>query len=45
MYSIGGVAGARNPANAECFISQSATLYENGFLQAVKMRHLQHIIC
>ena len=31
MYSMGGVAGARNPANAECFISQPATLYENGF--------------
>ncbi|MBC7616164.1 MAG: glycoside hydrolase family 127 protein, partial [Pedobacter sp.] len=31
MYSIGGVAGARNPANAECFIGQPATLYENGF--------------
>ncbi|WP_286883882.1 MULTISPECIES: beta-L-arabinofuranosidase domain-containing protein [Sphingobacterium] len=31
MYSIGGVAGARNPANAECFISEPATLYENGF--------------
>ncbi|MFC3559938.1 beta-L-arabinofuranosidase domain-containing protein [Pedobacter jamesrossensis] len=31
MYSIGGVAGARNPANAECFISQPSTLYENGF--------------
>jgi len=31
MYSIGGVAGARNPANAECFVSQPATLYENGF--------------
>lgn len=31
MYSIGGVAGASNPANAECFISQPATLYENGF--------------
>lgn len=30
MYSIGGVAGARNPANAECFIAQPATLYENG---------------
>lgn len=30
MYSIGGVAGASNPANAECFISQPATLYENG---------------
>lgn len=30
-YSIGGVAGARNPANAECFIGQPATLYENGF--------------
>ncbi|SEO21621.1 Ig-like domain (group 4) [Flavobacterium sp. CF108] len=31
MYTIGGVAGARNPANAECFISQPATIYENGF--------------
>lgn len=30
MYSIGGVAGARNPNNAECFIGQPATLYENG---------------
>lgn len=30
MYSIGGVAGARNPTNAECFIGQPATLYENG---------------
>ncbi|MFC3199716.1 beta-L-arabinofuranosidase domain-containing protein [Parapedobacter deserti] len=31
MYSIGGIAGARNPANAECFTSEPATLYENGF--------------
>jgi uncharacterized protein len=31
MYSIGGVAGARNPANSECFTAQPATLYENGF--------------
>jgi DUF1680 family protein len=31
MYSIGGVAGARNPANAECFVAQPGTLYENGF--------------
>ena len=31
MYSIGGVAGARNPSNAECFTSQPASLYENGF--------------
>lgn len=31
MYSIGGVAGARNPTNAECFIGQPASLYENGF--------------
>jgi uncharacterized protein len=31
MYSIGGVAGASNPANAECFTSQPGTLYENGF--------------
>lgn len=31
MYSIGGVAGARNPNNPECFTTQPATLYENGF--------------
>ena len=31
MYSIGGVAGASNPANAECFTAEPATLYENGF--------------
>lgn len=31
MYSIGGVAGARNPANAEVFTREPATLYENGF--------------
>lgn len=31
MYSIGGVAGARNPSNAECFTAQPSTLYENGF--------------
>lgn len=30
-YSIGGVAGARNPNNAECFPIQPATLWENGF--------------
>jgi DUF1680 family protein len=30
MYSIGGVAGARNPNNAECFTVQPASLYENG---------------
>jgi len=30
MYSIGGVAGARNPANAECFTAQPATIYTNG---------------
>lgn len=34
MYSIGGVAGARNPANAECFTSEPGTLYENGFSSA-----------
>jgi len=31
MYSIGGVAGARNPNNPECFTAQPSTLYENGF--------------
>lgn len=30
-YSIGGVAGARNPNNAECFTVQPNTLWENGF--------------
>ncbi|MCH8194262.1 MAG: glycoside hydrolase family 127 protein, partial [Planctomycetes bacterium] len=31
MYSIGGVAGAKNPNNAECFTAQPNTLYSNGF--------------
>ncbi|MEN6309882.1 MAG: beta-L-arabinofuranosidase domain-containing protein [Anaerohalosphaeraceae bacterium] len=31
MYSIGGVAGARNPNNAECFTAQPDTLFGNGF--------------
>ncbi|MDA8686402.1 glycoside hydrolase family 127 protein [Robiginitalea sp.] len=31
MYSIGGVAGAQNPTNPECFIAQPSTLFENGF--------------
>lgn len=30
-YSIGGVAGARTPNNAECFPAQPNTLWENGF--------------
>jgi hypothetical protein len=30
-YSIGGVAGARNPNNAECFTAQPNSLWENGF--------------
>jgi len=30
MYSIGGVAGAKNPNNAECFPAQPASLWENG---------------
>jgi DUF1680 family protein len=30
MYSIGGVAGARTPNNAECFPAQPGTLWENG---------------
>jgi DUF1680 family protein len=30
MYSIGGVAGAKNPNNAECFPSQPSSLWENG---------------
>ncbi len=32
-YSIGGVAGARNPNNAECFTIQPNTIWENGFAQ------------
>jgi DUF1680 family protein len=31
MYSIGGVAGARVPNNAECFVAQPNTIWENGF--------------
>jgi DUF1680 family protein len=31
MYSIGGVAGARTPNNAECFPAQPNTLWQNGF--------------
>lgn len=31
MYSIGGVAGAKNPDNAECFTAQPNTLFTNGF--------------
>lgn len=30
MYSIGGVAGARNPNNAECFTAEPNTLFRNG---------------
>jgi DUF1680 family protein len=33
MYSIGGVAGARTPNNAECFPIQPDTLWQNGFAQ------------
>lgn len=33
MYGIGGVAGAKNPNNAECFTAQPNTLFENGFSQ------------
>lgn len=31
MYSIGGVAGARNPDNAECFTAEPDSLFANGF--------------
>jgi len=31
MYSIGGVAGAREPNNAECFTAEPNTLFSNGF--------------
>ena len=30
MYSIGGVAGAKNPNNPECFPAQPGALWENG---------------
>ena len=31
MYCIGGVAGARNPNNSECFTAQPDSLFANGF--------------
>ncbi|MEJ2647001.1 MAG: glycoside hydrolase family 127 protein [Sedimentisphaerales bacterium] len=31
MYSIGGVAGAMNPNNSECFTAEPDTLFTNGF--------------
>jgi DUF1680 family protein len=31
LYSIGGVAGARSPNNAECFTAQPDSLFANGF--------------
>jgi uncharacterized protein len=31
QYSIGGVAGARNPNNAECFTAEPDSLFSNGF--------------
>ena len=31
MYSIGGVAGASTPKNAECFTAKPNTLFTNGF--------------
>ncbi|MBK9138091.1 MAG: glycoside hydrolase family 127 protein [Verrucomicrobia bacterium] len=33
-YSIGGVAGARNPNNAECFTAEPDSLFANGFAPA-----------
>ena len=33
MYAIGGVAGASNPNNAECFTAAPDSLYRNGFSQ------------
>lgn len=33
MYSIGGVGGASNPDNPECFTAQPSTLYKNGFAE------------
>jgi DUF1680 family protein len=34
LYSIGGVAGARNPNNAECFTAEPDSLFVNGFARA-----------
>jgi len=31
LYAIGGVAGAKNPRNAECFTADPDTLFANGF--------------
>ena len=33
MYNIGGVAGAKNPNNPECFTAQPDTLFANGFAE------------
>jgi DUF1680 family protein len=33
MYSIGGVAGAKNPNNAECFTAQPDSLFVNGLAE------------
>jgi DUF1680 family protein len=33
MYSIGGVAGARNPNNAECFTAEPDSLFHNGLAE------------
>ena len=43
MYSIGGVAGARNPNNAECFTAQPDTLWENGFATRRPERNLRDL--
>ena len=43
MYSIGGVAGARNPNNAECFTAQPNTLWENGFASRRAERDLRDV--
>lgn len=34
LYSIGGVAGARHPNNAECFTAEPDSLFANGFARA-----------
>ncbi|MCA9264329.1 MAG: glycoside hydrolase family 127 protein, partial [Planctomycetales bacterium] len=33
MYNIGGVAGARDPENPECFVAEPNTLFAKGFSQ------------
>ena len=45
MYSIGGVAGAWTPNNAECFAAQPDTPWQNGFARAARTRPARPTTC